>query len=151
MRRLYNMLFPIWFLFFWPSWFLLLIIPGNFIIDSLALYVISKIESINFKELWKKSIIKVWIIGFFSDMIGGLFLLMVVFIFEYLGIYLNWSSFPYATFLAIPGVIVSGLLILMINRKYSFTKIKLTKTQLKETTILIALITAPYLMMIPLI
>ena len=35
--RLYNLLFPIWMFFIWPSILWLILLPANFVIDSVVL------------------------------------------------------------------------------------------------------------------
>ena len=35
--RLYNLLFPIWMFFIWPSVLWLILLPANFVIDSVVL------------------------------------------------------------------------------------------------------------------
>lgn len=150
MKKLYNILFPIWFLFLIPSWFLLLIIPGNFAIDSLAIYIISKIKKYNYKEVWKNSIIKIWAIGFISDILGSIFLILLMLLLEQIKININWLTFPGATLSAIPGVVVAGICIYFINKRYSFNKTSLKANQVKEISLLFAIMTAPYMMLIPL-
>lgn len=53
--RLYNLLFPIWMFFIWPSVLWLILLPANFVIDSvvllLAMYAL-RLE--NRLSLWKK-------------------------------------------------------------------------------------------------
>ena len=55
-KKLYNIIFPIWILFIVPP-VILLVLPSNFIIDSLVLIVALKIFKIsNIKEIYKKPI-----------------------------------------------------------------------------------------------
>ena len=75
-NRLYNVIFPIWFMIIFPTvW--IIILPANFIIDSLVLLISLKIlKSVSIKRVYKSSIFKVWIFGFISDIIGSLLLIL---------------------------------------------------------------------------
>ena len=66
--KLYNVIFPIWFLLFFPP-VILITLVGNYIIDSLviiACFFVYKLADLEFdlKTLYKKSILKVWLYGF---------------------------------------------------------------------------------------
>lgn len=78
--KLYNLLFPIWFLILIHyTW--VIVLPANFIID-LTVCVLTmkflKVESI--KEKVKSVIAKVWLLGFTSDFIGTAIMLLSNFI-----------------------------------------------------------------------
>ena len=152
MKKIYNIIFPIGFLFLLPTYFWAIILVGNFIIDSLALYFIFKKLNVEFKSNYKKSIIKVWLIGFLSDFIGALFLFFILILTDELKIdyYINWIDFPWCTILAIPGVIVTAFMIYFVNKKLSFNKTDLTGEQIKLIAKYLAIFTAPYLMLVPL-
>ena len=149
--RIYNMLFPMWLFFLFPTAMWLLILPANFIIDSLVIwFTLRKRPKDDIKYIWKKSIIRVWLVGFFCDIIGALLIL---------GIYLltgelfpQWDifHFPGPTIISIPGVILAGVLIYFINKKVSFVYTDMSEGQKKYLAFSIALYTAPYLMMLPL-
>ena len=81
--RLYNVMFPVWFLFFIP-YLWLVILPVNFGVDSLVLMLSAKKQGVeDRKALWKKHILPVWGIGFLSDLIGaGLVFLIYVLVAE---------------------------------------------------------------------
>ena len=58
--RLYNVMFPVWFLFFIP-YLWLVILPVNFGVDSLVLMLSAKKQGVeDRKALWKKHILPVW-------------------------------------------------------------------------------------------
>lgn len=149
--RIYNMLFPMWLFFLFPSPIWLLILPGNFLIDSAVIwFTLRASHKDSIKYIWKKSILRVWLVGFFCDIIGALLIL---------GIYLltgelfpQWDifHFPGTTIISIPGVILAGVLIYFINRKVSFVYTDLSEGQKKYLAFSIALYTAPYLMLVPL-
>ena len=147
--RLYNVMFPIWFFFFFPIvW--LLILPVNFLVDSLVVLLSAKRQKLETpKSLWKKHILPVWGIGFLSDLIGagltfGLYLLFAE-IFN-----LNVHLFPGATLISIPGTILAGVLIYFLNRKLTFRKSQLDPVAIHKLCLHLAIFTAPYTMLIPL-
>ena len=69
--RLYNILFPAWMFYLFPTglWFLLL--PANFAIDSLVLFLAMKRLGVEKpRDVWKRSILRVWGFGFLADFLG---------------------------------------------------------------------------------
>ena len=69
--RLYNLIFPIWIFWMVPS-LLWLLLPANFLWDSLVLLAAAGwLRLQGKKELWKRSIVKVWLIGFAADFAGA--------------------------------------------------------------------------------
>ena len=73
--KLYNVIFPLWFVLFLPP-VILITLVGNFVIDSLvviACFFIFKLADIqkSLIEFYKGSILKVWIFGFIADIIGA--------------------------------------------------------------------------------
>ena len=83
--RLYNVLFPAWMFYLFPSWLWLVILPANFAVDSLVLCLaMRRLGIAGRREIWGKSIIRIWAFGFLSDFLGalltlGLMLLIDVF------------------------------------------------------------------------
>lgn len=140
-NKLYNVLFPVWFLFIYPiAW--IVIIPANFLIDSLVLIMgmfILKLE--NKKQFYKRSILKVFIFGFLADIIGALFLFVMVFLLE-IGITGD------EIYLTLPAVLLSGVMIFIFN--YFITFKKENKNVKFKLALILTLITAPYAIMIPL-
>jgi len=145
-------MFPIWFLFIIPTvW--LIIIPANFIIDSLVILITLKyLHYPKPTEIWKLKIWLVWLFGFIADIIGALLVI---------GLYFTLSSFfpnlgadlvffPGTCLVAIPGVILAGVLIYFLNKKISFKKVKLDEAQVHKLCLMLACFTAPYTMLIPL-
>ena len=64
--KLYNILFPIWMLIFFPSWLWLFLIPANYLIDRCVLYWI--LGAMPDKGAFcSKRTSKICIAGFFSD------------------------------------------------------------------------------------
>ena len=152
--RLYNVMFPLWFFFVYPTLLWLVILPVNFAIDSLVLHLAAKKQKIkDMKALWKKSILRVWLIGFLSDVLGGSVCLLLLYLADVVP-FLGWiTKLPYVAMqvvTGIPGVVVAGVLIYYFNRLISFKKTSLEKGQIQKICRALAWFTAPYAMMIPL-
>ena len=153
--RLYNVFFPLWFLvLFWPLLVpslpvFLLLLPINFAFDSLVLAATAKCLRLEHKaRLWKRSILPVWLLGFLCDFLGAGLVGLLIYLIEG-GLSGDSLFFPAATLYALPGVVLSGVLIYTLNRYLSFRKSGLEKGQLHKLCLSLAVFTAPYLMMIP--
>lgn len=146
--RLYNIMFPIWMFFIIPTWLWLIILPVNFAVDSLVLLLAAKHYKIeNRFGLWKNSILKIWIIGFLCDFVGAGLCLGILLTLS--GIF-NYDVGYYGVFvIAIPAVILSGVLIYFVNRCISFRKTGIDKALVNKLCLALAIFTAPYTMLIP--
>lgn len=149
--RLYNVLFPVWMFYLWPSPLWLLILPANFVIDSLVIYFSARSQLLlQPGSLWKKKILPVWGIGFLSDLIGS----GVVFLLYMLLVEIPWMPnlvlFPGTTLVSIPGVIVAGFAIYWLNRLLTFRNCGLKKAEIHRLCLHLAIFTAPYTFLIPL-
>lgn len=138
--KLYNILFPIWMLWMFPlTW--LIIIPGNFIIDSLVLIISMIILKIDDKKIfYKKNILKVYLFGMLADIIGALLIFFMFFVLQ-----IGVSSDE--LYLTIPGVLLSSIMIFVFN--YFITFKKLDKKNKLKLSLIFAIITAPYTFLIP--
>ncbi len=151
--KLYNVIFPIWMLLALPmAW--LVIMPANFIIDTAVLLITLKVMKVeNIKEIWKKSIVKVWIFGFISDIVGGLFMFWVIIdpiLYDYLkGVAYN----PFKDVLSFLWVVlcmaIASVCIYFLNYKISLKKTTLTNIQKKKLALSLAIATSPYLFLLP--
>jgi hypothetical protein len=152
--RLYNVLFPIWFLFLFPQLWLIML-PVNFIVDSLVLYLTARRQGLEHRfGLWKKRILPIWGIGFLSDLIGAAAVVILYFGWcelDILGItMINPILFPGTTLMAMPGVALAGWLIYILNKKITFRKSDLDPAIIHKLCLHLAIWTAPYTMLIPL-
>lgn len=138
--RFYNIIFPIWMVLFFPiTW--LVIIPANFIIDSIVLLIaLRALHILHSKRIYKRTILKVWIFGFLSDIIGAGCCLGLMHFFD-LGII---GEEPIIT---IPGVIIAAVMIFIFNYFISFKW--LGKKDRFKLALIMALTTAPYTFLIP--
>lgn len=137
--KLYNVLFPLWMLLMFPvTW--LIVLPGNFLIDSLVLYIFMRILKFSDKKkFYKESIVKVFLIGIFSDVIGSLYMLINVF--------LEVGNMADEWYITVPGVIISAVFIFVLNYFISFRN--LDKRQRIILSLVFAVITAPYTFLVP--
>ncbi len=157
--RLYNVFFPIWLLIIIPiTWVVLL--PLNFIVDSIVLFIALKfiIKNDDIKNSYKKSILKVWVLGFVADIIGASTLLISQLGFSNLDNQfidkleeVNWNAFdnPYAFIYMLISIIISGVAIFAFNYFLSFNKINLEKIEKVKVSLTLAILTAPYTFFIP--
>lgn len=138
--KLYNVLFPFWMLLLFPvTW--LIVIPGNFLIDSLVLIISMKILKIADKKLWyKRYILKIFVFGMLSDIIGSAYMLLMITVFE-VG---RMGDEPYLT---IPGLIISAVMIFVYNYFVTFKTID--KPLRLKLALIFALVTAPYTFLVP--
>ena len=75
--RRYNVLFPFWMMMLFPTvW--LIVLPGNFLIDSLVLFIALRWLGIDEKKLWyKRHILKIFTFGMLSDLVGAAYMLLM--------------------------------------------------------------------------
>jgi len=158
--KLYDLIFPIWLMIFFPPMIFITLI-GNFIIDSIVLigcysFFRLKNEDIRFPTFYKKNIFKVWFLGLMADIIGAALLIVISFAGPSLGIsdkVLN--AINYAPFGSLAGVLiiifstmVSGFFLYLFNKQ-------IFKNQFSEGTlkvkiaVAIAVITMPYTFLLP--
>lgn len=143
-NKLYNVIFPIWLLIFFPP-IIFIVIPGNFIIDFIMLLIILKIlKFTDIKKIFKKNYLKVVGFGFLADIIGAFLLFLSVFISPIDNI--SWN--PYQNILSsiylIIVFLISTYLIYLFNYKFNFKD-----DQRKKISFLLAILTAPYLFLVP--
>ena len=151
--RLYNIMFPIWFLFFFPVLWLVML-PVNFGVDSLVLMLSARKQQVeDRKQLWKKHILPVWGIGFLSDILGAALLIPIYLLLvetPLVDTFMNPVMFPGSVITAIPGVILAGVLIYFLNKKLTFRRCDLDPAAIHRLCLHLAIFTAPYTMLIPL-
>lgn len=138
--KLYNVLFPFWMILLFPQvW--LIVLPGNFIIDSAVLLISLAILKIPDKKQWyKKHILKIYAFGMLSDIIGSAYMLLLMTVFE-VG---QMGDEPYLT---VPALLISAALIFVFNYFITFRKTE-KKLRLK-LSLIFAIVTAPYTFLVP--
>ena len=138
--KLYNVLFPFWMLLMFPqAW--AVVLPGNFIIDSLVLiismFVLKMSEK---KQFYKHHILKIFVVGMLSDIIGAayMFLLMLAF---------GVGNMGDELYLTIPALVISAALIFVFN--YFITFKRDDKVLRLKLSLIFTIVTAPYTFLVP--
>jgi hypothetical protein len=103
-----------------------------------------------FPDVWRKSILRIWGIGFICDLAGALLILAIEFLRGYMLPAINTFYFPGATIIAIPGVLLSGVLIYRLDRVYAFKNCNMEMGPVQKWSWALSVFTAPYAMLIPL-
>lgn len=152
-KKIYNIIFPIWFLILVPViW--LIAVPLNFIIDSIVVILTLKIMKIEeYKEIFKKSIFKVFIFGFLADIIGAgvLTIPMLIGTNDEIIQGINWDPYTNISSVIIIFIatLLSGIIIYLLNRLYSFNLPHVTEKNKKKIALIIAIFTLPYMFFVP--
>ena len=157
--RLYNLFFPVWLLFAHP----LLIgaaLPVNLLIDFLVIFLTLKYLHVeNRTEIVTAKIWRTWGLGFAADAIGAAILFFLSVILPEIApatddtfgsaLYLNpFRSLP-ATLIMLAVIALVGILIYWFNYSYVFENTTLTKREQKRVCLALAILTAPYLFLLP--
>ncbi len=162
-EKLYNVLFPLWFLLLVPiSW--LIVIPANFVIDLLALLLAMKLLRMpDIGKNLKSAVLKSWLAGFAADLIGGGAMFLSVLAGEFLPdpvrswVYHNITEAVMVNpFSSVGGflwtavcVALAGGIIYLLNLKFCLKKTTLSLAQKRKLALAMALVTAPYLFFVP--
>lgn len=137
--KLYNVLFPVWMLLLFPQMWLI-VLPGNFLIDSLVLIIgMYALKTADKKQCYKQHILKIFAFGLASDFVGAAFLLLMA--------VLEISTFGDEWYFTVPAMLVSAALIYVFNY---FVTFKHSEAQFRRKMALtFAIATAPYTFLIP--
>ena len=159
--KLYNLIFPIWFLLFFPP-VVFITLVGNYIIDSLVILIcfsVFKLVNLGFdlKSYYKQSIMKVWGFGFLADIIGALILFVLGILGNSLGLSYELISAicydPFSEVLAVitilASVVVSAIFIFLFNYKYSFKNVIEDQALRFKIALTLAIVTAPWTFLLP--
>lgn len=159
--KFYNVIFPIWFLLFFPP-VIFITLVGNFIIDSLVVllcfYVFKQIGTeIGLKDFYKRSIIKVWLLGFLADIIGAAILFATGILGDMWGVpyeltsAINYDPFSsvFAVLIILFAMFVAGLLIFLFNYLITFKNVLFDAKLRFKVALTIAIITIPWTFLLP--
>lgn len=137
---LYNVLFPLWMLLLFPQlWWIVL--PGNFIIDSLVLFLAMLCLKMEEKKLfYKETIWKIFGFGLLSDFVGAAYLLILIAWFEV-------GRMGDELWLTLPAVGISAVCIFLLN--YFVTFKKCAPAVRLRLALTFAVFTAPYTFLVP--
>lgn len=168
---LFNLVFPIWLIVWFPGWWWLLLIPANFLIDYFVLKkCFEKRGFADRKALLRKYSWRTCIFGFISDFIGTAFLLLIFGGVSLIGEYLHengsaelgkalskwagssmlssWNN-PIAFIINVIGVFLAAYFIYLFNRRMLRKNADIGEEGAKYTAHWLAIITAPYLFLLP--
>ena len=159
--RLYNVIFPIWLVLFFPP-VILLTLVGNYIIDSLVLvacfyaFRLSS-TSLSLKKFYGNNIFLVWIYGFLADFIGAGILFATGICGESMGLAYEATSaicydpmsHPLAVAIVVGSILVSAFLIFLFNYKLVFARREELNTIGFKIAVVFAIVTAPWTFLIP--
>ena len=138
--RLYNVLFPFWMLMLFPTvW--LIVLPGNFLIDSLVLLIALRCLGIDEKKLWyKRHILKIFTFGMLSDLVGAAYMLLLMMRFDV-------GNMGDELYLTLPAILLAATLIFLSNYYIAFRKVE--KPLRLKLALTFAIVTAPYTFLVP--
>ena len=149
--KLYNLIFPMWGIYFYAivfPYFYVLLLPANFIVDTVMLLILFFVFKVpEKKELYWDGIWKTWGFGFLADFAAAGVLVGISGAMPF-NIYAPISSvgaFLFATF----GVVLAGVLIYFFHIKFVWKGIALEEGKKKKIALGMAILTAPYLMYLP--
>lgn len=159
--KLYNIIFPIWLLIFFPP-IIFITLAGNFVIDSLVILACVSIfklaiNSEERKSFYKNSIIKVWLFGFLADIIGAAILFILGILGEYFGLSyelvsaIDFDPFsnPLAVMIIVFAMLVSALFIFLYNYKITFRELIKDNSVRFKVALTIAIVTMPWTFLLP--
>ncbi len=151
--RLYNVLFPVWLLWFFPvTW--IVVLPANFVIDLAVLFItLTVMHNANRKEICKSCIVRVWLCGFGADLLGSILMFTPTLLDinnDLIGaINMNPFESVWALIWVTICLIFSGFCIYIFNLKYCLENSGLDLVQKKKVALSMAIVTAPYLFYMP--
>ena len=122
-------------------WLWLIVLPGNFIIDSIVLIISMAILKVADKKQWyKRYIFKIFGFGMIADIIGSAYMLLMMMVFEV-------GTMGDELYLTLPALAISAILIFLFN--YLFTFKKTDKSLRLKFSVIFAAVTAPYTFLVP--
>lgn len=165
--KLYNAFFPIWLIWVFPvTW--LIALPINLIIDLLVIVLTMKYLKIqNIRERIGICVFKIWIAGFFADIVGNLVMALSSFT-DYIvregatGGFCNWwdkhiaipvAINPFNSVFALVwvglSVLISSVLIYQLDYRWGLREAELDDKDRKKMALSLAIFTAPYMFFFP--
>lgn len=164
-NKIYNVVFPIWFLLLFPlAW--LIVMPVNFLIDSIVICLALKfLKTDDILQRYKEVIVRVFLFGFLADFIGSVFLLAFTILvgrleenvkfFKWISdnvikyIMTNPLENIYAFIIVTITILLAGICIYYFNLKNSFAKMEIDEKDKKKLALYVAIFTAPYFFYVP--
>ncbi len=156
--RLYNIILPVWLLLWYPSFLWLAVIPLNWLIDWLVTrYSLKRLGDADYQARSMKLSWKICLAGFAADLAGVLLLTGALLLFSdmegalgEIGYALGWNPFGnvFSLLIVLAAIALSALVIYLLDRRI-LAREDLTAEQVRKTALTLAVVTAPYLYLIP--
>lgn len=158
--RLYDAIFPLFLILFFPP-LIFVALAGNLIIDSLVVVIcyfafkISGSHQMNLFCFYRKSIVKVWLLGFLADILSTMILFVIEIIALFFGIknfgeqIMNPLASPLAVIITILTILTTGLLIFLFNYRVTFKNLIQEDKLRFKIALTIALTTMPWTILLP--
>lgn len=157
--KLNNVIFPIWMMWIFPPLALLALV-GNFVIDSVVILVafavlkVTKSTGLSIGQLYKKSILKVWVFGFLADIVGAIMLFVIMLACENnneLVATICYNPFNNIVgFLVVAAAVLLAVVLIWIFNYYSvFNKLIQDSKIRMKIALTIAIVTMPWTYLIP--
>ena len=119
----------------------LIFVPGNFLFESLILFICTKVFKLdNKKEIFKKNILKIFLFGLMANILGAMCLFVLVYVF-------NLGVSGSEIYLTLPVLILTGTLIFVLN--YFITFRDMDKNLRLKLSLIFAITTAPFIFVLP--
>lgn len=156
--RLYNILLPIWLLWIFPqAW--LVILPGNLAIDcAVLLLALAALRCAAKGAVLRRTWWRVWLNGFLADAAGVAWMVLGMFAAAYGGAWweenltaITGSPFrtPLALAWTLAGVAIAGVCIYFLDRRSLRRCPELEDRQRHGAALALAVLTAPWLFLVP--
>lgn len=154
----YNILLPIWLLVLVPTWLWLLLIPANYLIDRLVLGW-GLPATVDHHSFCRQHTWKVCLLGFVADFIGAAALVLIAYAWlglspqdwlQEVGYHLAFNPFahPLSLALCLFAVALAAVCIYGFDR-HLLRKAGLDLQQAHDCALRLAVVTAPYLFLLP--
>lgn len=162
--KLYNVIFPVWVLMFWPTPpVILLTLFGNLAIDCLVVFfVLLALKHPAKGAVLRQGWWKVWLLGFLSDLIGALWLALgmlgawaleaggMAWVSDFaMAMTLNPFRHPLALVWTAMGVAIAGGCIYFFDRRVFRNAPELDGRQAHILALTLSIATAPWLFFLP--
>ena len=153
---LYNVIFPIWFLWILPMCWVF-ILPANLLID--ALVIVLTLKFLHCKDILATLgfvIWRVWLIGFVADLIGAVLIFLPLLPAQVAWLHdiqsaltRNPFTHPLALAWILACIAVSGTAIYCAARKFTLRRAQLPADICRSLALSLAVFTPPYTLLIP--
>ena len=158
MKKL-NVFLPPYVIFAIIPLFWIITLGITFVVDTIILLIVILLVYKKFDfATYKKTILKIWLLGFSTYFIGCIYLYIVAvlnstfpFLFGEISSAIEQSHFDsiWGLIYVISGILISSILIFVFNYYISFKKTDFTKKQKVVSSLVFSVATAPYFFLLP--